>query len=72
MEKQDILVNLRNARSNLNNARKELSNAQKILNESITFNNEGFKDSDIEAIKNKIDNQVYNLNNKVIPGVENM
>ena len=72
MDNEELVTEMKKIRRNLENARKKLRNAQRILNENITFNNEGLKDSEIEEIITKLDNRIYNLNNKIIPKLNSM
>lgn len=72
MDNEELVTEMKKIRRNLENARQKLRNAQRILNENITFNNEGLKDSEIEEIITKLDNRIYNLNNKIIPKLNSM
>lgn len=69
MNKQELLSKMKKIDTNLENARRELNSANEILNSSITFNGEGLKDNTILEVKNKLDIQINNLNNRIIPSI---
>ena len=72
MNNQDLLAKIKKIRNSLEIARKELNNAKDILNDSITFNNTGFKNGDISNLNSRLNTQIYNINNKIIPKINNM
>ena len=72
MNDEELIIKMKKIKNNLENVKKELRNVQNTLNQSITFNNEGFKSHDISKINNKINVQINNLNNKIIPKLDSM
>ena len=72
MNNEEVLKKMKRVKSNLENARIQLRNAKNILNQSITFDNEGFKSEKISDLSTKLNKQVSNLNNKIIPKINNM
>ena len=59
-------------RNNLTNAKAELRIASELLNDSIKINDTVFKSEKINVLNDKLNNQIYSLNNKIIPRVKNM
>lgn len=70
MDEQVLLTKMKKVKNNLENAKKELFIAQSILADSIAINEQCFKNSEIDNINKKINNQLNNLNNKIIPNIK--
>lgn len=68
----ELLKNMKKIKNNLENTKIQLRNAKNILNQSITFDNEGFKSDDISVLTTKLNKQINNLNNKIIPKITDM
>ena len=72
MNNEEVLKKMKKVKNNLENARVQLRNAKNLLNQSITFDNEGFKSEEISNLNTKLNSQIYNLNNKIIPKINGM
>ncbi len=69
---EKLLMKMNKVRNNLTNAKAELRTASELLNESIKINDTVFKSEKINVLNDKLNNQIYSLNNKIIPRVKNM
>lgn len=72
MEKQELLLKMNKVKNNLLNVRRQLVEAQKVLNQSISFNNVGFKSTDISKLNQKIELQINSLDKRIIPEIKKM
>ena len=72
MNDQLLLDNIKKIKSNLELVNNNLKSVQDILNESIKFNNDGFKSNEVSIIITKVDNQINNLNSKIISNLKDM
>lgn len=68
----DLLEKMKRIKRNLENARENLNLGMDLLNQSITFNDVGYKTNDVSEIREKMNVQIDNLNNKIIPKINNM
>ncbi len=69
---EKLLMKMNKVRNNLTNAKAELRIASELLNDSIKINDTVFKSEKINVLNDKLNNQIYSLNNKIIPRVKNM
>lgn len=69
---EKLLMKMNKVRNNLTSAKAELRMASELLNESIKINDTVFKSEKINVLNDKLNNQIYSLNNKIIPRVKNM
>lgn len=69
---EKLLMKMNKVRNNLTSAKAELRMASELLNESIKINDIVFKSEKINVLNDKLNNQIYSLNNKIIPRVKNM
>ena len=67
--REDVLTKMRQIRTNLEVAQNILRNAQNELNNSITINNESFKQTRLENLRNRIDRPINELVNNIIPKI---
>ena len=59
-------------KNNLYSVNSKLTLLKENLQKSITINDNTFKSSEINTIDSKVDNQIYVLNNTIIPNLKNM
>lgn len=69
---EKLLMKMNKVRNNLTNAKAELRIASELLNDSIKINDTVFKSEKINVLNDKLNNQIYSLNNKIIPRLKNM
>lgn len=72
MNDEQLLRNIKSIKNNLESTKRQLKKAQDILNQSINFNNDSFKYDDILSLNQRINKQINNLDNKIIPKINNM
>ena len=72
MNNEELLRKMRKVKTNLENAKYYLGLADDILENSITFNNEGFKSQSINTASSKLNKQINNVRNKIIPKIDSM
>ena len=72
MENENLLSKMNLIKNNLEDVRKKLNSAREILNDSITFNNEGFREEKILNLCEKIKYQIDSIDNDLIPKINNM
>lgn len=72
METEELLIKMKRVKNNLERVKSNLKSARGILNQSITFNNNGFKENNLKNLDTKLTKQINNLNSKIIPGLNKM
>ena len=65
----DKEYNMSLASANLSYANDELVRALNYLADFINIDNNTFNSSNINDLKDRIDNQIYNINNNIIPDI---
>lgn len=70
MNNEEISKKINQVKNNLENAKTQLRNAKNILNDSITFDNEGYKDIEIAALNTRLSKQISAINSKIIPNLD--
>lgn len=69
---EELINKMERVKNNLDNAITQLDNARSILDQNITFNNQGFKHNCISNLSQRINTQIYNINNTIIPNIEQL
>lgn len=72
MKNEELKIKLNQIKNNLDSVISQLKYVQETLNNSITINEETFKNNDLIEIERKIKVQIDNINNKIIPSIEKM
>lgn len=61
---------MKNATNNLNSAKLEIDNLIYKLNQGLKINDSGYRTSDLEDMKNKLDTYCNILNKTILPSIE--
>lgn len=69
---EDLYDKMLKLKNSLQNAKIQLQNAQNYLECSILFDNRVFKQQEFSSLKNKLDIQIENLSNKILPEIDNL
>ena len=72
MSNEDLIYKMNKVKNNLYSVNSKLTLLKENLQKSITINDNTFKLSEINTIDSKVDNQIYVLNNTIIPNLKNM
>lgn len=72
MNNEDLIWRMNKVRNNLYSVNNKLTSLKETLKSSITVNDSTFKSSEINTIDSKVENQIYVLNNTIIPKLKNM
>ena len=72
MKNEELLNKMNRIKTNLNNAKIDINKAKEILSECISIDGEVFCNEKFSNIENKINVQLNNLNNKIIPKIKSM
>jgi len=72
MSNEDLIYKMNKVKNNLYSVNSKLTLLKENLQKSITINDNTFKSSEINTIDSKVDNQIYVLNNTIIPNLKNM
>ena len=68
---EDLIWRMNKVRNNLYSVNNKLTSLKETLKSSITVNDSTFKSSEINTIDSKVENQIYVLNNTIIPKLKN-
>jgi len=72
MSNEELVEKMKEIKNKLENVKKQLKNTQELLNETITFDNEGFGCDKFLSLNTRLNKQINNLDNKIIPKINNM